>query len=266
MAIFHLNISPISRGKGRSIAASAAYRSGEKLYDTYYGKLHDYSHRKDVLHREILLPQRAPPKFYDRQTFVNAIDDSEKRSDSRTAREIKAALPNELTLQEQIELTKEYVLSNFVSLGMGVDIAIHAGIYDNNRKTVEFEAVHARQNNPHAHIILTTHMIDENGFCKTKNRDWDIRSNATLWRESWANIQNREFERKGLEARVSHKSYAEQGVNRIPTKHIGPTVMAIEQRGVRTDRGDMYREVIARNIEMEWMREHERSRAFERTR
>ena len=37
MAIFHMSFSNISAGKGRSAIASAAYRSGEKLFDQYIG-------------------------------------------------------------------------------------------------------------------------------------------------------------------------------------------------------------------------------------
>ena len=39
MAIFHMSFSNISAGKGRSAIASAAYRSGEKLFDNQEGKL-----------------------------------------------------------------------------------------------------------------------------------------------------------------------------------------------------------------------------------
>ena len=38
MAIFHMNFSNISAGKGRSAVASASYRSGEKLYSEMENK------------------------------------------------------------------------------------------------------------------------------------------------------------------------------------------------------------------------------------
>ena len=38
MAIFHMSFSNISAGKGRSAIASAAYRSGEKLFDNQEGR------------------------------------------------------------------------------------------------------------------------------------------------------------------------------------------------------------------------------------
>jgi hypothetical protein len=42
MAIFHMSFSNISAGKGRSAIASAAYRSGEKLFDDKEGRHYFY--------------------------------------------------------------------------------------------------------------------------------------------------------------------------------------------------------------------------------
>ena len=60
MAIYHLSIQIISRGKGRSAVAAAAYRAGEKLINEYDGVLHDYTRKGGVLHSEIMLPENAP--------------------------------------------------------------------------------------------------------------------------------------------------------------------------------------------------------------
>ncbi|PAK71827.1 MULTISPECIES: MobA/MobL family protein, partial [Lentilactobacillus] len=43
MAIFHMSFSNISAGKGRSAIASAAYRSGEKLFDDKEGRHYFYA-------------------------------------------------------------------------------------------------------------------------------------------------------------------------------------------------------------------------------
>jgi len=273
MAIYSFNVSPVSRGDGRPLAAAMAYRSGEKLYDSYYGKTYDYSRRHDVLHKEILLPHNAPREFLDRQTFANAINNLERRHDSQTAREIKIALPNELSLDDWIALSREFVLENFVKLGMGADLVIHEGILDEHKKPASIEAVHERQNNPHAHILLTTRMIDENGLGTHKSREWNSKSYIWLWRKAWADAQNREFKKRGLGVRVSHESYAAQGIDRKPTKHLGPSVMAMEQRNIKTDRGDEYRRTIAQNKEREsrkherqYQRQLERERSFERSR
>ena len=37
MALFHLSVTQTKRSAGQSAIASAAYRSGERLYSEYYG-------------------------------------------------------------------------------------------------------------------------------------------------------------------------------------------------------------------------------------
>ena len=167
-------------------------------------------------------------------------------------------------------MTKEFVLENFINASMCADIAIHEGLLDESRKPISIEAVHERKNNPHAHIILPFRPIDKTGFhrTKTQTRYMNSPSFLVLWRKEWARLQNREFEKRGLEVRVSHESYAARGINREPTKHIGAAAMALELRGIRTERGDEYRETMERNIEREITRERvrERERTFERLR
>lgn len=277
MALYSHNVSYVSRRQGRSIAAVSAYRNGEVLYDDYNGETYDYSDRQDVLYKGILLPPDAPRDFEDRQTLVSAINASERRSDARTAREIKIALPNDIpTLEEWVALVTDYISDSFVKLGMCADFAIHEGVLDERRKPRSIEPVFVRQNNPHAHILLTTRFVDRNGFAQ-KCRGWDKRHYVTQWRKEWADIQNKWFERLGLNVRVSDKSLVDQGIfDRESTKHLGPTVMALELRGIRTGRGDIYRETMTRNKERELERvlerqlvrerEMERDREFERSR
>jgi len=282
MASYHLNACVISRGKGQSVTSSIAYISGEKLRDNYEGRIHDRSYRLDVLHKEVLLPQDAPPEFSNRQTLVRAIDASENRSDSQMARSIKIALPNELSLDEQIALAKEFATENFISLGLCADIAFHEGLFDESRKPTSIEAVYDRQNNPHAHIIIPFRTVGKDGFHRTKTqmRYMNRKSYLTIWRKLWAELQNREFEKRGLDIRVSHESFAAQGIMREATKHIGAGAMALELRGVETVQGKDYRETMTYNKEREAERERhkerarkqerdrgmERSRSFERSR
>jgi hypothetical protein len=60
VAIYHLSIKVISRGKGKSVVAAAAYRAGEKITNEYDGITHDYTRKGGVVHTEILLPGSAP--------------------------------------------------------------------------------------------------------------------------------------------------------------------------------------------------------------
>ena len=104
MAIFHCPIKPVSRGKGKSAVAAAAYRSGEKITNEYDGVTHDYTKKGGVVHTEILLPPHAPPSFSDRSTLWNAVEKVEKSKNAQLARDIEIALPIELSREEHIRL------------------------------------------------------------------------------------------------------------------------------------------------------------------
>lgn len=145
MAIYHCSIKIISRSDGRSAIASAAYRSGERLYDDETGLIHDFTRKGGVVMNEILLPENAPARYADRETLWNEVQMIEKRSDAQFAREIEVALPVEMDRDEQIVCVREYIQENFVSKGMIADWALHD----------------KKDGNPHAHIMLTMRGIDE---------------------------------------------------------------------------------------------------------
>ncbi len=125
MAIYHCSIKIISRGKGKSAVAAAAYRAGEKLTNDFDGETHDYTHKGGVVHTEILLPGHAPAAFSDRAVLWNAVEKIEKAKNAQLAREIEIALPRELTREQGISLVREYVKRHFVAAGMCADICLH---------------------------------------------------------------------------------------------------------------------------------------------
>ena len=88
IAIYHWNIGIVSRGKGKSAVAAAAYRSGEKLTNEWDGMTHDYTRKGGVVHTEIMLPPHAPPSFSDRSTLWNSVELYEKAGNAQLAREI----------------------------------------------------------------------------------------------------------------------------------------------------------------------------------
>lgn len=162
MAIFQCHIQVISRGEGRSVVSAAAYRSASRIENNYTGLTDDYTQKGWVEYSEIILPANAPGEWNDRAVLWNAVEEAEKSRDCRLAREIEVALPQELSLQENIRLVQEFVRDSFVSDGMIADINIHnppvrdsSGIpvdADGNRVT-DRKAMVFR--NPHAHILLT---------------------------------------------------------------------------------------------------------------
>ncbi len=117
LPLYHLNVSVISRGKGQSVAAAAAYISGTKLRDSYDGKVIDRSYRQDVAYAEILLPPDAPSEFSERQFLIDELNRAEKRCDAQMAKAIKIALPNEISRTEQLKLVREFAVENFIKLG-----------------------------------------------------------------------------------------------------------------------------------------------------
>ena len=203
MASYHLSAKVISRGAGRSGIAAAAYRSCSKMYDERQGRTFDYSKKQHLGHSEILLPDGAPDWMRDRDQLWNTVEATEKRKDAQISREIEIALPTELSLEGQIELTREFCHENYVSQGMVADINIHA-----------------EPDNPHAHILLTMREVTPDGFGK-KIRGWNGRDNILKWREAWANIQNLHLAKAGFDIQVDHRSFAARGIDLEPQIKLG---------------------------------------------
>ncbi|WP_144481465.1 MobQ family relaxase [Cytobacillus oceanisediminis] len=224
MAIYHLSMQIISRSKGQSAVASAAYRSGEKLNDQRTNE--DKFYRREIQPETMILaPSHAPEWVQDRNRLWNEVEKIEKRKDAQLARELNIALPRELSNDLQKELVREYVQEQFVNKGMIADIAIHRD----------------DEENPHVHIMLTTREISAEGFGQ-KNRDWNQRALLEKWREEWANFANKALEREGIQERISHLSHEARGLEQLPTVHLGHVAHEMEERGIQTDRGNINRE------------------------
>ena len=258
IAIFHCPIQIIKRSVGRSAVAAAAYRSGEKLVNEWDGMTHDFTRKGGIVHKEIMLPTHAPPEFSDRATLWNSVEQIEKSSDAQLAREIEVALPVELSRAEQLALVRAFVKDNFVDAGMCADFALHD----------------KGDGNPHAHIMLTirplkpdgrwgpkcrkVYDLDSNGDCipdgkggwknhREDTTDWNKRENAEKWRAAWAAYANRALEAAGRPERIDHRSYKRQGIEQIPTVHMGVAASQMERRGIQTEKGDINRQIAADN-------------------
>lgn len=231
MAIYHLSVQTISRGKGKSCVASAAYRAGEKLYDEKQQLSHNYTKKKEI-ESEIIAPSNAPEWVYNRQKLWNEVDKSETRCNSRTAREINVALPLELSKNQQKELARNFVKESFVEKGMVADLCFHFN----------------DSNNPHFHVMLTTREISQDGFT-VKNRAWDKKELVEEWREQWANHANKALEKAGVAERIDHRSYKEQGVDQLPTIHLGKTSSEMQKKGLTNPRVEINEQIKTVNKE-----------------
>ena len=74
MALYHFSVRHVSRGKGQMVVASAAYISGQRIYDGYYNKIHDYTSKSGVVFTEILTPEYVPERMTDRETLWNEVE------------------------------------------------------------------------------------------------------------------------------------------------------------------------------------------------
>ena len=86
-AIYHCSIQIIGRSKGRSAVGAAAYRSGEKILNTWDGVTHDYINKGGIIYKEILLPSHAPPQYTERAVLWNAVEQIEKNKHAQLARD-----------------------------------------------------------------------------------------------------------------------------------------------------------------------------------
>jgi hypothetical protein len=212
VAIYHLRASVISRSAGRSATAAAAYRTASNIIDQRTGLAFDYSKRSGVDHVEILAPANSPAWVYDRAELWNHVEAAEKRINSQVAREVRVALPAELSHEQRVELVRDFCQRQFVDHGMIADIALHAPGREGDDR------------NHHAHILLTTREIGPEGF-EAKNRDWNAVEALEAWREAWAVDSNLALERAGIEERIDHRTLEAQRVEALDL------ASAAEERG-----------------------------------
>ena len=117
MALYHFSVRNVSRGKGQMVVASAAYISGQRIFDSYYNKIHDYTSKSGVIFTEILTPEYVPERLNDRETLWNEVEHVERNNKAQLAYSFDIALQNELTLEENIRLAKEFCQEQFVARG-----------------------------------------------------------------------------------------------------------------------------------------------------
>ena len=237
--------------------AAAAYRAGEKLHSKYYGEDSDYTRKGGVICSDILLPSHAPPEYADRQTLWNAVEKAERGKKAQLAYSFDIALQNEFSMQENIYLARQFLLDNFVSRGMVADFAVH-----------QSDKADGGISNPHFHVMCPIRPIDLDGSWGNKQRreyvldehgeraldeagnyvfnavpttDWGKPETLEAWRHAWAELCNAKFAEKGLDCWIDHRSYERQGIEQIPTVHEGPSVRAMEAKGIHIDKGDLNR-------------------------
>jgi hypothetical protein len=232
MAIYHLTAKTVSRGESASAAVRCDYieRAGRYRND-----------HAEVLHKgQGNMPAWAKncPRNYWQAADVY------ERANGRLFKQIEFALPRELSPEQQIELAASFCrdLARTKDGSLPYSFAIHKG-HDGD--------------NPHCHLMISERVNDghdrdpdtwfkraakdpaKGGAKKTNElrpREWLLQC-----RELWAERANMALQRAGHEARIDHRTLEAQGIDRAPTKHLGPKASALERQGMRTQIGNRNR-------------------------
>ncbi|KKZ84692.1 conjugal transfer protein A (plasmid) [Rhizobium phaseoli Ch24-10] len=203
----------------------------------------------ELMYEELALPDEIPDWLRSAisgqsvskasEVFWNAVDAFETRADAQLARELIIALPEELTRAENITLVREFVRDNLTSKGMIADWVYHD-----------------KDGNPHIHLMTTLRPLTEEGFGAKKvpvlgedgkplrvvtpdrpngkivYKVWaGDKETMKAWKIAWAETANRHLALAGHDIRLDGRSYAEQGLDGIAQKHLGPEKAALARKG-----------------------------------
>ena len=223
MAIYHFSAKVISRAKGSSAVAAAAYRSASELFDNRLERHHNVTNKTGVVHSKVMLPEGAPERLQDRTTLWNEVEATEKRKDAQLAREIEFAIPREMNREQGISLARDFVAEQFVKRGMVADLNVH------------WDKAEDGSPKPHAHVMLAMREVGPDGFGQ-KARDWNQNEVLQHWREAWSAHVNERLAGLGIDARIDHRSYVEQGIKLEPQHKIGPAASRRPGQGLEAER------------------------------
>jgi hypothetical protein len=223
MAIYHFKLSLIRRRDGQSAVAAAAYRAGERIDDQRTGRIHDYSRKSGVVDTGFEGWSAT------RSDLWNAAEIAERHPRAIVAREIVVALPHELTAADRRTLVVDFARYLRDRHGVVVDWAIQAPTARSPR-------------NDHAHLMLTTRVVaDHDQKLGAKSRELDVSDTGAVhlahWRSTWAARVNERLWLAGFEREIDHRSHKAAGRGQEPLRHLGPTMAALEAKGVATAAG-----------------------------
>ncbi len=243
MAVPHFSVSVVARGSGRSAVMSAAYRHCAKMDYEREARTIDYRTKQGLLHEEFAIPADSPEWLRSMiagrsisevaEAFWNKVEKFEKRGDAQLAKDVTIALPLELSRAQNIALIRDFVEQHVTAKGMVADWVYHDA-----------------PGNPHVHLMTTLRPLSEDGFGAKKIAVLGPGGNPIrndhgkivykLWagsldefnafRDGWFVCQNRHLSLAGLDLRVDGRSFEKQGIELVPTIHLGVATKAIERK------------------------------------
>lgn len=232
----HIDIIPADGDS--NVVTLSAYICRERRVDLTSGFTANFRHRlSDLFHTDLSLPDGTKHLFADAESLWNAALERERTTDRKTgkrrfkksaqvAKHIVLALPRELTNAQQIELVRAFVHVQFVRNGVAAEWAIHID----------------EGSNPHAHILVTTRKLTNEGFGrKARHLNPNFSTNKLKARfvseqdaisDRWAQAQNEFFLANGLDVTVDPKRVVND-VHRGPTWHIQDAELEAQSRATR---------------------------------
>lgn len=244
--MYHATTSAVSRGAGYSSCAKSAYIGGDEITNEITGEIHSYKNRHGVEHSEIILPSGIEKEITPQELW-NKAENAEVRKDARVGREWTIALPHELDQEQRKTLAQNLAQDIADRYEVGTQIAIHAPSQTGD------------QRNYHVHILTTTRKIDQDlNLTNKSDIELDRKQCAKIsiptsqdqiieCRERIANRINQSLELANIQKQVSHLSYKDQGIDKIPTKHLGKSATFLERKGIKTEIGDYNRSAMRFN-------------------
>ncbi|MBB3312240.1 Ti-type conjugative transfer relaxase TraA [Rhizobium sp. BK196] len=238
----HFSVRIVARGSGRSALHLAAYCHRTRMEFEREARIVDYSRKKDLLHEEFAIPPDAPQWLRSMITgrsvsgaseaFWNDVESSSKRANGQLAKEITIGLPIELSAAQNIALMRDFVATYVTSRGMVADWVYHNA-----------------PGNPHVHLMITLRPLTEDGFGPILvpvlgDDGQPLRYGAgkivyerwaggieefNTFRDGWFAEQNRHLALAGLDIRADGRSFETQGIELVPTIHLGVRTKAIER-------------------------------------
>ena len=262
---------------GHSAVEQSGYIGRETMYSEYDGKTYYPKYSEDLVHCEVLLPENAPVKYKDPSVLWNSVEMFEKATDAQLARTYRIELPNEWSYDLAKEVMRDYVTRNFVSKGMCAQYAIHdsenkktgqrnlhchimltmRGIDKQGKWMPKQKKVYCKDENGERIPLIDKktgqQKVDKQNRkqwkCETiQTNAWNSKENAKIWRKDLADTINAVNEKIGMTEKFwEYRSFKEQGLDIIPQIHLGEKASAMEREGIRTIRGDINRDIMARN-------------------
>ena len=224
MASFHHSI---KSGKKGTALEHASYidrqgryaRRGEDLIHTGYGNMPAWA-------------EGNPGMFW-------RMADANERANGAAYREHVIALPNELTVEQLVELAEQLVRELVGS--KPYQYAIHAhegklgGILNPHMHLMYSDRVPDGIDRPAPQVFIrfNAQRPEAGGWRKDSGgkSPLELREQVVATRKTIADLQNEALAQHGHDARVDHRSLRAQGVQRRPERHLGPAAV----RGLSQD-------------------------------